>query len=140
MAASAIVDALQAKVPQGWLVGDQRTNRDGAALVGLRPETYCSFFLVKGADGKLNLALSEIAASLDCHRQFFRSFRKTQGLIELFVGWFFETGNSGDEFGPDLLVRLGDLGIGLSFDLFGLSGDPESDAVVDAAQIVKDAC
>lgn len=92
MPASTIADALAMAAKASWSVVDQRTDRAGAALIGIQLESYCCFFLAKGSDGKLAQALVKAAAGLERHREFFRSFRETQGRIELYVGWFFGHG------------------------------------------------
>ena len=62
-------------------------------------------------------AIGEALDQLVPCREFFHRVRTEDRVAEFFVGWFFN-GNSGEVFDCDLLARLADLQIDLSFDVY----------------------
>jgi hypothetical protein len=58
------------------------------------------------------------AQSLMPHKAFLRRFIKDGGRVEYFIGWFTTPTSGGDTFSHDLLARLADLRIDLSFDVY----------------------
>ena len=103
-----------------WDVGAPRTSPAGAPLPGRYTESYATFPLSEGA-GPPAEAVAAAAGRVAPYGEQFLAWRAEGGAVELFVGWFMEGGNSGDGFEPDLLARLGALGIALSLDIYAVS-------------------
>jgi hypothetical protein len=71
----------------------------------------------------LEEATSKVLEVLLPHSEFFRRFRNDGGSVYLAIG-LFGPDNFGIEFDPELLRRLGELGIELGFDIYpGRPGD-----------------
>jgi len=66
---------------------------------------------------ELSKAIGESLDELASCREFLHRIRADGGNAEFFVGWFFD-GNRGDLLNCDLLARLADLRIDLSFDVY----------------------
>lgn len=116
--AAAICAALSLAPSWTWDAGVPRRNAKGTALLSIPyHETYCTFPLGEGTD----LPAQAVAAAVERmtpYREAFSAWRAEGGRIEFFVGWFAEGGNACDRFEPELLARLGALGIGLSLDIY----------------------
>jgi len=56
---------------------------------------------------------------IETRRPFLIQFCSSGGTIEYFIGWFTNGLNTRETFGWELLRRLADLGISLSFDVYG---------------------
>ncbi|BAU92862.1 hypothetical protein MPPM_4257 [Methylorubrum populi] len=100
-----------------WDVGAPRTDPRGTPRPGRYGESYATFPLSEGA-GPPAEAVAATAERVAPYGERFLAWRAEGGTVEFFVGWFMEGGNAGDEFGPELLSRLGALGIGLSLDIY----------------------
>ena len=105
-----------------WTAGEPRRTPKGAALRGNRAESEWSAPLLR--DGKvhseeqsLDDALAGIVERLSVHRQTFLRIRAEGGDVELFLG-IFGNGNLGIILEPELLSRVGALGVTLSFDIY----------------------
>jgi hypothetical protein len=112
-----------------WTVGAPRQTPKGAPLKGVYKENYWTTRLEDGASADRDLS-DTIAATLDQlddRRAFLRDFAETGGRSELFIGWFFDDGNSGDVFGHELLGRLADFRLDLSFDVYAASPSHENE-------------
>jgi Domain of unknown function (DUF4279) len=116
---SEITSALQLTPSRTWRVGEQRTTAKGAPLQGVYSKTFWTRTFVEGEfrDKKLPAAIGEIVDQLVPHRSFFQRIRSEGGTAEFFVGWFFNR-QSGDTFDCDLMARMADLKIDLSFDVY----------------------
>lgn len=113
--------ALRAALPlapgRTWDAGALRTDPSGRPLGGTNADTYATFALSEGT-GWLAEALADAAERMAPHRDLFAAWRAEGGSVEFFVGWFPEGGNSEDRFEPELLARLGELGLRLSLDIY----------------------
>ncbi|GAA0280957.1 hypothetical protein LNAOJCKE_2059 [Methylorubrum aminovorans] len=100
-----------------WDVGAPRTNPKGVPQPGHFAETYATFPLSESA-GPPAEAVSAAAERVAPYGDRLRAWQAEGGACAFFVGWFMEGGQSGDLFEPELLGRLGALGIGLSLDIY----------------------
>jgi hypothetical protein len=116
---SEITSALQLTPSRTWRVGEPRATTKGAPLKGIYSATFWTKRFVEGEflDKELPAAMGEIVDQLVPHRSFFHRIRLEGGTAEFFVGWFFNR-QSGGTFDCDLLARLADLKIDLSFDVY----------------------
>src|SRR5688572_19252874 len=98
------------RTPAGELI---RTS--GGQPVRIPRESYWSCGLAESsASGeRLASAIEKLTAELEPHEAFFHRIRSEGGSVEFFIGWFIE-GMAGEEFGYELLARLGRLQIDLS--------------------------
>ena len=71
------------------------------------------------ASRSLSAALSDVVERLHTGRAFLDMLTASGGRSELFVGWFFDEGNSGDVLGFELLGQLAELKVDVSFDVYG---------------------
>lgn len=102
------------------LAGTPRTTKAGAPLSGVHTENYWTAEIIAGAyaDRSLASALRDVLESLTPKRDLLRGLTVDGGRVELFIGWFFEEGNSGDILGHKLLGQLADLCIDISLDIY----------------------
>jgi hypothetical protein len=116
---SEITSALQLTPSRTWRAGEPRTTPKGAPLKGVNSKTFWTRRFVEGEfrDKKLPAAVVEIVDQLLPHRAFFQRIRSEGGTVEFFVGWFFNR-QSGGTFDCDLMARMADLKIDLSFDVY----------------------
>ena len=98
-----------------WEVGAPRTSPEGAPLPGRYAESDATFPLSEGAGPPAEAVAA--AGRVAPYGERFLAWRAEGGAVAFFVGWFMEGGNSGGVFGPDLLARLGALGVALSLDI-----------------------
>ena len=70
------------------------------------------------ADRDLAAALADVLGQLSPKKAFFVNLSASGGRSELFVGWFFHEGNSGDVLDHKLLGRLAELCMDLSLDVY----------------------
>jgi hypothetical protein len=108
-----------------WNIGDQRKAPNGSPIGRPTKENYWSARLAEGAfPGRdLPTAIAELLDRLAPHQSYLADFVADGGKAELFVGWYFPEGNSGDLLGFELLGRLAALRLDLSWDIYT---DPES--------------
>ena len=116
---SEITSALQLNPDRTWRAGEPRTTPKGAPLKGVYSKTFWTRTFVEGEfrDKELPAAVGEIVDQLLPHRGFFERIRSEGGAAEFFVGWFFNR-QSGGTFDSDLMSRIADLKIDLSFDVY----------------------
>lgn len=115
-----ITSALQLEPSRLWSVGNPRTTPKGSPLKGVYKENYWVAPIVNGSSTDVSLA-GAIASALDrleAHKGFFQDFVGSGGRSELFIGWFFDDGNSGDVLEHELLARLADFRIDVSLDVY----------------------
>ena len=98
-------------------MGEVRTTPTGMPLTGTYSETYISFPQDRLNDETLPEMIERICNSLYPKREIFRRIHDTKGSSELFIGWFL-SGNAGEVFSSDLLRKLGETYIALSFDVY----------------------
>ena len=103
-----------------WTAGDRRRTPTGAALDGFRSDSFWTARLSDGqsASRSLPAALSEAVQRLQIGAAFLDRLAASGGRSELFVGWFFDQGNSGDVLGFEFLGRLAALKLDVSFDVY----------------------
>jgi hypothetical protein len=125
-----VTAALRMPPSRAWSVGEPRKTRTGVPLKGVYKENFWTTRLEDGSSVDRDLC-DTLAATLDRledHKAFLRNFAQTGGWSELFIGWFFDEGNSGDVLGHELLGRLAAFRLDLSFDVYPASlpnGDAE---------------
>jgi hypothetical protein len=113
-----ITRELGLKAEHSWSAGDKN-----AFSSSPRSKSYWSHRF-KQPDGiGLRDFLNIIADELVAHRSFFEKVVSTQGRVEFFIGWFLENTNSGEELDWQLLQKLADLHINLSFDIYSKEQD-----------------
>ena len=105
-----------------WKAGEQRTAEKGKTPPIVRDTHFWTADLLKGSHAECDLAdaLSRILDHLASKKDLFLDISATGGRSELFVGWFFPEGNSGDVLGHELLSRFADLSIDISFDIYSV--------------------
>lgn len=100
-------------------VGEARKTPDGKPLKGNNPETHWIKELDYSGESvveAVEFSMQRYAAS----KTAFQEIRKTGGRVELFIGWFLgKNGGDGEVIPADLLKRSGELGVDLSFDIYG---------------------
>jgi len=101
------------------------TNPKGHPLGGVSRETYWYTVLLKDgrSETRLPAALDRLLDQLERHKNFLHQLSFGGGSAEFFIGWFFDGGNCGDAFGPELLARLADFKMILSLDAYAPSDD-----------------
>lgn len=104
-----------------WKVGEPRKTPKGTPLSGIYETGFWTARLFDGGSTQqgLPLALSAALDTIAVGSSLFTTIAQTGGRVELFVGWFFDEGNSGDLFGHSLLGRLASMNVDLSFDVYG---------------------
>jgi Domain of unknown function (DUF4279) len=115
-----ITKTVKIKPRVSWQAGEARSAPSGQLLGGTRRESYwTSGDLARGKWPRKDLAQA-IAALLDrleAHKRFFARVHAQGGRSELFIGWYF-LGNSGDVLPCELMARLAQSKIDLSFDIY----------------------
>ncbi len=104
----------------GRSVGEERKTPKGKKLNGTNPETHwikSVNYTGESLPDAIKGALSEFGAQPAVSRE----IRQSGGGVEFFIGWFFEN-IGGDVLPAELLGQLAELGIDLSFDIYGPEG------------------
>lgn len=101
----------------GRSVGEERRTPKGKKLDGKNPETHWIKSLKYKGDS-LPDAIEKAISEFGRQSAVGREIRQSGGRVEFFIGWFFDK-NGGDVLSAELLGRLADLGIDLSFDVYG---------------------
>lgn len=103
-----------------WSAGEQRKTPSGQPIGGITNESYWTARVAEGAyPGRdLPTAIAELLDSLSPYQPYLADFVADGGRAELFIGWYFPQGNSGDVLGFDLLARLAALRLDLSLDIY----------------------
>jgi hypothetical protein len=89
-------------------------------LEGTNTETYWSSQSLRGVDNQLPNRISEILTVLESKRTFVGEFIDSGGEAEIYVSWFATERSGGVTFDPELLKRVGSLGLTLSLDVYSL--------------------
>jgi hypothetical protein len=98
-------------------IGERRATPKGRLLRGINSSTYCTFELAKGSDRRLTAALRDSNARLISRTREIRSFLKSGGTLEYFIGLFVK-GNSGLVLEPELVKQAAKLEIRWAFDIY----------------------
>ncbi len=91
--------------------GAPRRTPAGNPLVGVERVTAWSAVLREGTcpPETLSSLLTSVVEELGRHAELFRELASDGGKAELFVGWFMNSRNTGEEIAPALLKALSDL-------------------------------
>lgn len=100
-------------------VGERRATPKGQPLEGTNEDTFWCSKPVRGEGFALATDLASHLAEMEAHRPFLLRFCSSGGTIEYFIGWFTNGLNVGEIFGWQLLRKLSELRISLSFDIYG---------------------
>ncbi len=98
-----------------WRAGDVDSQAKRAGQ--LKPTSYC---LVDWLDteGTIATALADATDAVSVLREEFRAINASGGHLDFFVGLFVDS-TMGLALPPSLLMRLGEAGIALEFDIYG---------------------
>jgi hypothetical protein len=115
-----VADEINLTPTTTWKAGSPWITKAGRVLSRIHAEHYWTSNIIKGyrSDHTLADAISDVLDKFMPKRDFFTSISASGGRSEIFVGWFFPGGNSGDVLGHKLLGRLADLSMDLSFDIY----------------------
>jgi hypothetical protein len=119
MASEDISEALGMEPRFSWTAGQVRLGADGREIGGVNEKTYWSCRIAVAPCANLVDALGASLSELESRKRFLRTFVETGGEVEFFIGWFTKATSGGEMFDWELLKRLADLRIGLSFDVYG---------------------
>ena len=114
--------ALDMKPTTAHAVGEPRTTPTGAALDGRYHQTYwCASLMSSEAASSVDMPLegflSDALDALWPKRAWLSDFAASGGTAEYFVGLFLN-GNAGVTLSPQLMSRLGEIGVELGLDLY----------------------
>jgi len=103
-----------------YQAGEPMMSRSGEPLGRVWKRSNWTLVLAEGEPPARTLAdvLEEALNKVSSQGEFFRRVRSEGGKVEFFVGWFFNCGNTGEEFSSALLGRMAELGINLSLDIY----------------------
>ena len=115
-----VTEVLGIEPGHSGLVRAPRTNSEGRPAPGKWPHSYWSARLAAGSwhDRDLPAALHACLDELATHQAFLAQLAEDGARLEFWIGWFFDEGNSGDAFAPELLARLAEFRIALHFDVY----------------------
>jgi hypothetical protein len=102
----------------GGRARNARRQRAGPSKAPIGSYWYSELLRGGSSVRPISRAFDEMIEKLGPHAAFFQELSSDGGGVELFVGWFFPDGNSGDVFGHSLLARLSVLKIDLCFDIY----------------------
>ena len=134
-----ITEVLGREPTRASWAGAPRTTRKGDPLPGTYRESYWTSGRLRGGEWApeswssrdLTTGIEELLWELAEHKRFFAELRSEGGTVEFFIGWFLD-GMTGEVFRHDLLRKLADLQVDLSFDVYPPDG-AAPDAVPDGA-------
>ena len=115
--ADALAGPLPWRAASSWSVGDERSTPKGRALGGERSQSYCTFEVGKGDDGKLAACLSPITEELLVHREHLAELRRTGGGLSFYVYWY-PCGDTGEVFTAQLMAKMASLGIDFGLNVY----------------------
>lgn len=122
--ADEIADGLGMTPRHSWNVGARRVTPKGKVLEGVRDRSYCTFPMSEGDNGQIAKAIEAALDQLQKKGQDLRDLRESGGRFDFFIYWEAD-GMAGETFRPDLLSKLGELGIELQLDIYGPHCGPE---------------
>jgi Domain of unknown function (DUF4279) len=111
-----ICETLKIAPERVWNIGESRMTPRGTLLSGIYDYSYCSFALIPKDDEDLDEFLERTCISVQPHRDFFKKIRTLNGVIDLYITWVVIS-NIGIVFDHKLLLKLGELGIDLGFEI-----------------------
>jgi hypothetical protein len=118
-----------------WKAGARRHSPSGQLLEGFYDKSYWTARLTVDAESSLTEVLRSHLLELEKRKHFLMDVRATGGSVEYFIGWFTTDVSGGETFDCELLRRLADLQIDLSFDVYGqrsksspLADNPDANA------------
>ncbi len=131
ISAKDIAESLSLRATRICIVGEPRATPTGKPLNGVYPDNFYVGQVIeheefeypgfdRDLDACLALALDRLQPSLDA----IKGLRDASARMEFFIGWTIR-GHGGADLAPTLLARLGNLGIGLSLDVYGKSSQGE---------------
>ena len=103
-----------------WKAGEPRKTPRGSPLPGSYEINFWTVSLIDDVSENRSLE-NAISDALDMTAKAsprLKEIATSGGDVEFFVGWFFDQGNSGDVLNHDLLRRLAERHINLSFDVY----------------------
>lgn len=118
-----ISENLQLLPRHSWKAGDDRQTPSGKVIGGRRDETYWTSVLKEGSSATLAEEVENWTGRLKGKSEFLDRFTSTGGSIEFFVGWFPSEISGGESFDWELLKRLAELRIALTFDIYSSPQD-----------------
>lgn len=98
-------------------VGAVRRTPTGQSLNGVYAQTYWVYKFGTPKQAEIEDSISKALAVLSAKRDFLNRICTTGGRSEFFIGMFLEK-NAGIELDLNLIRQVGELGLGLSFDVF----------------------
>jgi hypothetical protein len=104
-------------------VGERRLRPNGQELGGVYPYSHWFCDIAHETEAWLVESLDKHLDLLEPHTAFLKSFVSTGGEIYYFIGWFTTEVSGGETFDWELLQRLANLRISLSFDVYGDSSE-----------------
>ena len=78
----------------------------------------------RGEDGRVAACVADALRELASREDYLRGLRQSGGTFDFFIYWEADS-MAGDSFSPDLLLKLGNLGIELQLDVYGPHCGPE---------------
>jgi hypothetical protein len=120
---TAITSTLGIQPNDSHRAGDPRRTPTGSPLGGVYDRSFWRHSFSPPDDSDLPAFLHRVAATLQRHREFFRSLRETGGDTELFVGLFSEGTNIGATIAHDLMAVLADLSIDIGLDIYAYNDE-----------------
>lgn len=90
----------------------------GSRPGGLYPESRCLVELASSKNGTLAECISLAVDMLEPHKTFIDRVRGGGGDIVVFARWY-PNGDTGETFPPEMLVKMGSLGVRLGFNVYG---------------------
>ncbi len=110
---------------RAWTVGMPRRTPSGLDLDGVYEDSYWSSAAYCASDVNLPEKVGSILELLESRRTFLDEFVLTGGSVELKIAIFLGDQSGGPVFEWELLKRIADLKVDLSFDIYqaGLTGD-----------------
>ena len=100
-----------------WTAGDRRNTPKGTPLSGRYERSYCCFRIKHSRSIEMIDLIKAFNKTLGKKRSFLKSFRKSGGSLEYFIGWFLREPD-GEIFDVKLIEQLSQLGIRLAFDIY----------------------
>lgn len=114
-----ISDTLKLKPDFINKINELRVDKKGNLLGGIYKHSSCIARISEKMDFKeFEETVKDLVNEFSEHKELFQKIREEGGSSEFFIGWF--TGfNSGFVLDYSLLKQVGELGIDLSFDIYG---------------------
>ena len=108
-----------------WTVGDPRATPKGQPLDGKWDSSYSTMPIDVEHDDSIQAALQRVASILALHTLPLKQHISSGGTVEIFVGYFQESFNSGFLLPAGLMREYASLGVSIDFDIYGQSDVPD---------------